>query len=82
MLLKNEYGDVEGESRVPRAQGPTGGFGVDLAVDSLLAEQSNITGVSEILNGCLCCTMVGLVDNAMLEIKEKYNPDRIIIESS
>ena len=63
-------------------QGHRGGFGVDPAVDSLLAEQSNITGVSEILNGCLCCTMVGLVDNAMLEIKEKYNPDRIIIESS
>lgn len=28
-----------------------------------------------------CCTMVGLVENALEEIKEKMNPDRIIIES-
>lgn len=25
--------------------------------------------------------MVGLVENALIEIKEKYRPDRIIIES-
>jgi G3E family GTPase len=25
----------------------------DVEIDSLLAQQSNITGVSEILNGCL-----------------------------
>lgn len=25
--------------------------------------------------------MVGLVENAMLEIKEKFKPDRILIES-
>ncbi|WVR04865.1 hypothetical protein IAU60_001877 [Kwoniella sp. DSM 27419] len=54
----------------------------DVEVDSLLASQSNITGVSEILNGCLCCTMVGLVENALIEIKETMQPDRIIIESS
>ncbi len=28
-----------------------------------------------------CCTMVGLVENALLEIRDKYAPDRIIIES-
>lgn len=50
-------------------------------VDSLLAKQSNISGVSEILNGCLCCTMVGLVENALIEIRDKFKPDRIIIES-
>ncbi|RXK39157.1 cytoplasmic protein [Tremella mesenterica] len=54
----------------------------DVEIDSLLASQSQITGVSEILNGCLCCTMVGLVENALVEIKDKYHPDRIIIESS
>ncbi|CAK9779746.1 putative cytoplasm protein [Cutaneotrichosporon oleaginosum] len=54
----------------------------DVEVDSLLAQQSNITGVSEILNGCLCCTMVGLVENALIEIRDKFKPDRIIIESS
>jgi G3E family GTPase len=28
-----------------------------------------------------CCTMVGLVENALVEIRDKYRPDRIIIES-
>ncbi|OCF54065.1 cytoplasmic protein [Kwoniella mangroviensis CBS 10435] len=54
----------------------------DVEVDSLLASQSNISGVSEILNGCLCCTMVGLVENAIKEIRDTMQPDRIIIESS
>ncbi|KAH8089755.1 CobW/HypB/UreG, nucleotide-binding domain-containing protein [Filobasidium floriforme] len=54
----------------------------DVEVDSLIAKESSIAGVSEILNGCLCCTLVGQIQNAMLEIKEKMNPDRIIIESS
>ena len=51
-------------------------------MDSLLANQSQISGVSEILNGCMCCTMVGLVENALIEIKDRFRPDRIIIESS
>ncbi|KAI5453320.1 hypothetical protein NCC49_005800 [Naganishia albida] len=54
----------------------------DVEVDSLLAQQSSIAGVSEILNGCMCCTLVGQIETALLEIKEKMNPDRIIIESS
>ncbi|ADV24550.1 cytoplasmic protein [Cryptococcus gattii E566] len=54
----------------------------DVGVDSVLASQSNITGVSEILNGCLCCTSVGLISNALMEVKSTMKPDRIIIESS
>ncbi|KAK0204565.1 cobW-domain-containing protein [Desarmillaria ectypa] len=62
VLLKNEFGDVE--------------------VDSKLAAQSSLTAVSEILNGCMCCVLVGQMQNALLEIKDKYTPDRIIIECS
>ncbi|TRM64963.1 cobW-domain-containing protein [Schizophyllum amplum] len=62
VLLKNEYGDVE--------------------VDSKLAQQSSLTAVSEILNGCMCCVLVGQMQNALLEIREKYRPDRIFIECS
>ncbi|KAG7450941.1 cobW-domain-containing protein [Guyanagaster necrorhizus] len=78
VLLKNEFGDVE--------------------VDSKLAAQSSLTAVSEILNGCMCCVLVGQMQNALLEIKgedgnihqlcdssettDKYMPDRIIIECS
>ncbi|CAK5268577.1 unnamed protein product [Mycena citricolor] len=62
VLLKNEFGDVE--------------------VDSKLAEQSSLTAVSEILNGCMCCVLVGQMQTALLEIREKFHPDRIIIECS
>lgn len=50
VLLKNEYGDIEG--------GPSTGVEELLAlmqavVDSQLAKQSSLTAVSEILNGCM-----------------------------
>ncbi|KAF7316984.1 cobW domain-containing protein [Mycena chlorophos] len=54
----------------------------DIAVDSQLAKQSALTAVSEILNGCMCCVLVGQMQTALLEIREKYAPDRIIIECS
>ena len=100
VLLKIEYGDVEGTfCCLPNAPGCQESLRLSLtAVDSLLAKQGNITGVSEILNGCLCvtqlqvvsatgtdgrcCTMVGLVENALIEVRDTYHPDRIIIESS
>ncbi|KAJ7104302.1 cobW-domain-containing protein [Mycena belliarum] len=54
----------------------------DIEVDSKLAKESNLAAVSEILNGCMCCVLVGQMQNALLEIREKYRPDRIIIECS
>ncbi|KAF8807077.1 cobW-domain-containing protein [Phlegmacium glaucopus] len=62
VLLKNEFGDVQ--------------------VDSKLAQQSSLTAVSEILNGCMCCVLVGQMQTALLEIRDKFRPDRIIIECS
>ncbi|CAO3613762.1 unnamed protein product [Cunninghamella blakesleeana] len=53
----------------------------DVAVDSQLAKETNI-GVQEMMNGCLCCVLVGQMKLALQELKEKYNPDRIIIETS
>ncbi|KAJ6607369.1 cobW-domain-containing protein [Mycena sp. CBHHK59/15] len=54
----------------------------DIEVDSKLAKQSSLTAVSEILNGCMCCVLVGQMQNALLEIRDQYQPDRIIIECS
>ncbi|KAF7330447.1 COBW domain-containing protein C15D4.05 [Mycena venus] len=54
----------------------------DIEVDSKLAKQSSLAAVSEILNGCMCCVLVGQMQTALLEIREKYRPDRIIIECS
>ncbi|CAG8433978.1 2561_t:CDS:2 [Diversispora eburnea] len=45
------------------------------------AQESNLA-VQEMLNGCLCCVLVGQMKLALLELKEKYNPDRVIIETS
>ncbi|KAI8136912.1 CobW/HypB/UreG, nucleotide-binding domain-containing protein [Fennellomyces sp. T-0311] len=53
----------------------------DIAVDSQLAKETNI-GVQEMVNGCLCCVLVGQMKLALQELKEKYNPDRIIVETS
>ncbi|KIO21156.1 hypothetical protein M407DRAFT_29214 [Tulasnella calospora MUT 4182] len=54
----------------------------DVEVDSQLVKQSSLTAVSEILNGCMCCVLVGQMKTALLEIRDKFRPDRIMIESS
>ncbi|KAG0196988.1 hypothetical protein BGX28_009491 [Mortierella sp. GBA30] len=53
----------------------------DVKVDSQIAKLANID-VQEMTNGCLCCVLVGQMKEGLLELKEKYSPDRIIIETS
>lgn len=53
----------------------------DLSIDSELAHENNIQ-VKEMLNGCLCCVLVGKLKDALVEIMRDYTPQRIIIESS
>lgn len=50
-------------------------------VDSELVSNESIK-VTEMLNGCLCCVLVGQMKNALLDIKKQFNPDRIIVETS
>jgi G3E family GTPase len=54
----------------------------DLAVDSQLASSASISGVRELLNGCICCNLVGQLGPALLELRSLTSPDRIIIETS
>ncbi len=54
----------------------------DLAVDSQLASSSSISGVQELLNGCICCNLVGQLGPALSELQDTVSPDRIIIETS
>lgn len=55
----------------------------DLAIDSQLATSSAIAGVHEMLNGCICCNLVGSLAPALEEISQApQRPDRIIIETS
>lgn len=54
----------------------------DVAVDSELASSSAIGGVQELLNGCICCNLVGQLGNALDTLRRDVNPDRIVIETS
>jgi len=54
----------------------------DLAIDSQLASSSSISGVRELLNGCICCNLVGQLSTALTELRESITPDRIVIETS
>jgi G3E family GTPase len=54
----------------------------DVAVDSQLANTKAITGVKELLNGCICCNLIGSLEDALSTLSEEQNPDRFIIETS
>lgn len=54
----------------------------DLAVDSQLAASSAISGVQELLNGCICCNLVGQLSVALAELQATVRPDRIVVETS
>ncbi|KAK5656297.1 hypothetical protein OQA88_4677 [Cercophora sp. LCS_1] len=55
----------------------------DLAIDSQLATSSAISGVQELLNGCICCNLVGQLSTALAELcSSAQPPNRIIIETS
>jgi G3E family GTPase len=54
----------------------------DLAVDSQLATSQAISGVQELLNGCICCNLVGQLSEALAELHSTVKPDRIVVETS
>ena len=54
----------------------------DVAVDSQLAASSAISGVQELLNGCICCNLVGQLGDALDTLHADVSPDRIIVETS
>ncbi|KAI0407354.1 CobW/HypB/UreG, nucleotide-binding domain-containing protein [Xylaria palmicola] len=54
----------------------------DVAVDSQLAASSAVAGVQELLNGCICCNLVGQLGPALAELRATVRPDRIVVETS
>ncbi|KAL2152467.1 hypothetical protein VTH82DRAFT_5651 [Thermothelomyces myriococcoides] len=60
----------------------------DVAIDSQLASSSAISGVTELLNGCICCNLVGQLGPALAELRAGAagevgaSPDRVVIETS
>lgn len=47
----------------------------DVNVDGLLAQQSGIA-VQEMMNGCLCCVLVGQMENGLRELRGPYQTPR------
>ncbi|KAI0471142.1 CobW/HypB/UreG, nucleotide-binding domain-containing protein [Xylariaceae sp. FL0804] len=55
----------------------------DVAVDSRLAASSAVSGVTELLGGCICCNLVGGLGDALRELAAADPaPDRIVVETS
>ncbi|KKK23801.1 hypothetical protein ARAM_001507 [Aspergillus rambellii] len=54
----------------------------DVAIDSQLAATQSISGVRELLNGCICCNLVGQLSDALAQLRDEVSPDRIVIETS
>ncbi|KAK4104875.1 cobW-domain-containing protein [Parathielavia hyrcaniae] len=54
----------------------------DVAIDSQLASSSAIAGVTELLNGCICCNLVGQLGPALSELRARAAPDRVVVETS
>jgi len=55
----------------------------DVAIDSQLAQSSSISGVREMLNGCICCNLVGQLGPALGELRDSIpDLDRVVIETS
>lgn len=54
----------------------------DIAIDSQLAASSAISGVQELLNGCICCNLVGQLGDALYALRKDVDPSRIVIETS
>ena len=54
----------------------------DVAIDSQLATSQSISGVQELLNGCICCNLVGQLSDALETLANSVTPDRIVIETS
>lgn len=53
-----------------------------MAIDSQLASSKAISGVQELLNGCICCNLVGQLSDALETLSNDVQPDRIVVETS
>lgn len=53
----------------------------EVGIDGTLLKKSGLE-VKEINSGCICCTLVGDLENSIKEIMDNFKPERIIIEPS
>ncbi len=53
----------------------------EIGIDGGFLKDSGIE-ITEMNQGCICCSLVGDFGTALKEVVEKYHPDRVIIEPS
>ena len=53
----------------------------EISIDGGFLKESGIQ-ISEMSSGCICCSLVGDFGKALREVKEQFQPDRILIEPS
>ncbi|MGI6264887.1 MAG: GTP-binding protein [Acutalibacteraceae bacterium] len=52
-----------------------------IGIDGGFLKEAGIQ-ITEMNSGCICCSLVGDFGKALAQVKEQYNPDRILIEPS
>ena len=52
-----------------------------IGIDSGFLKEAGIQ-ITEMNSGCICCSLVGDFGKALAQVKETYDPDRILIEPS
>jgi G3E family GTPase len=57
-------------------------FGDSEIDGDLIRNASSGVHVQEMINGCICCVLVGQLQSAVADILSKFQPKRIIIETS
>ncbi|MDS1030512.1 GTP-binding protein [Bacillota bacterium LX-D] len=53
----------------------------EIGIDGTILKGSNIQ-VTELTSGCICCTLIGNLEQAIFELVSEYKPERIIMEPS
>lgn len=53
----------------------------EIGIDGTFMQDSGIQ-ITEINSGCICCSLIGDFETSLMEVVEKYHPDRVIIEPS
>lgn len=61
-VIKNEYGDLQVDSQLLNFTSESDGY------SATNSSKKPLSGVEEIINGCLCCTLVGRLSDAIIEV--------------
>jgi G3E family GTPase len=53
----------------------------DISIDTQIIQGKNVN-IAELAGGCVCCSLTGEFEEAVKEIKQKYDPELIIVETT